>query len=361
MSKIAQEVGITAGGLYRHFEDKAAVLEQVFEHSFEWLDRPLSPGRLFDVVDEAIGVLVDQPYVADLWFSERRNLSAESNTVLVARMDRWRKSIADAFYEMCPHLSATQMELLLAATQSALFCLGRRTLRVPPAEQIKAVRSAIQGIASTRLTAFPGEPEQVVRRRMPVSLRERILIAASDHFGRGEGYHATAMSTIGATAGVTGPSLYLHFRNKAEILRAVHEREVHALWIELDATLATVTDAAEALAVQLESWVRVIQPGVATLDARDGETLGSFGTSIAAQSEYVAELVALLLEAKPELTTIEARARVQIGLIIVADLLRDPDVSAQSSLHHDATALVVNVVGVRPAVGGQRPPTAGRP
>ncbi|GAA3528491.1 TetR/AcrR family transcriptional regulator [Amycolatopsis ultiminotia] len=360
MARIAEEVGITAGALYRHFENKSTVLERVFEESFAWLDNPLGPGEFFEVVDEAIGVLVDQTFVARLWIHERRYLPVDSNTALARRMDRWRGSLRSALQSMHPDLTLGQIDLLLAATQSALFYLGRRAIRVPPAEQVSAVRAAIKGIVTTELAAPRARPNDEARRRMPVSLRERILLAASEHFGRGDGYHGTAMSSIGMTAGVTGPSLYLHFKNKADVLRAVHEREAHALWIELDAVLATVSDAAKALAMALVSWVRVIQPGAATLEDPTGETLGSLGTSIAAQREFVAELVALLVEARPELSPLEARARIQIGLIIVADLFRDPEISTQPTLQDDATALVLGVVGVPAPPNGPRS-SANRP
>jgi AcrR family transcriptional regulator len=60
----------------------------------------------------------------------------------------------------------------------------------------------------------PGPPSQRGRAR-----RERILNAAIEQFRR-RGFPGTSIDDIGAAAGVTGPALYHHFRNKQELLAA---------------------------------------------------------------------------------------------------------------------------------------------
>ena len=39
-----------------------------------------------------------------------------------------------------------------------------------------------------------------------------------------QGYHATGLETVAAQAGVSRQAIYLHFSNKADLLRALHER-----------------------------------------------------------------------------------------------------------------------------------------
>jgi hypothetical protein len=97
------------------------------------------------------------------------------------------------------------------------------------------------------------------------------------------------------------------------------------------------------LTLALTSFVRLIQSSAPTLDDPTGDASGG---SIEAQREYVAELVALLVDARPDLDVAEARTCIQIGLILVADLYRESALSSQATFQGDATALVLRVVGV---------------
>jgi len=107
------------------------------------------------------------------------------------------------------------------------------------------------------------------------------------------------MADIGAAAGVTGASIYGYFENKAGVLQAVYERGTHALWIGLDNALAMEADARGAAASALASYVRIGRSWAATIGDLTGD---SSMDSVAIQREYLAELVALLEEARPDLT-----------------------------------------------------------
>ena len=75
----------------------------------------------------------------------------------------------------------------------------------------------------------------------------------------------------------------------------------------------------------------------ATLDDTVGEA--DVGM-LEAQREFVSELAALLRDARPSLSQVEARLRVQIALIVVADLHRDPMVSTLENFQDNAAALM---------------------
>lgn len=57
------------------------------------------------------------------------------------------------------------------------------------------------------------------RRRREPDRRTRLAAAAADQFYR-RGYHGVALSEVAASAGVTAPAVYRHFRNKQALLAA---------------------------------------------------------------------------------------------------------------------------------------------
>jgi AcrR family transcriptional regulator len=59
--------------------------------------------------------------------------------------------------------------------------------------------------------------------RMTVPRREAILASAVELFRR-RGFHAVGIDEIGSAAGITGPGVYRHFRNKEGLLVTIIER-----------------------------------------------------------------------------------------------------------------------------------------
>ncbi|MCP9949943.1 TetR/AcrR family transcriptional regulator [Actinomadura madurae] len=96
MAAIAEQVGITAGALYRHFDNKAVLLDQVIEDSFDWIGSPLASADYEAAIDEAIDRVVDRPYLSDLWANEMRYLPEEKRRALQRRMRAWSASLAPA-------------------------------------------------------------------------------------------------------------------------------------------------------------------------------------------------------------------------------------------------------------------------
>ena len=119
----------------------------------------------------------------------------------------------------------------------------------------------------------PVPQEPPARKRRP-QRRQQILTAALALFHE-RGYHATGMDEIGAAAGITGPGVYRHFRNKEDILETlVRERGEQVL-----AAIEAVSSAdlePEAMVDQLvQSYVRgiVADPSLAVVAMYERRTL----------------------------------------------------------------------------------------
>jgi AcrR family transcriptional regulator len=70
------------------------------------------------------------------------------------------------------------------------------------------------------VTAPAGGTQPQPRKKRRPERRDAILDAAVALF-HDRGYHATGMDDIGAAAGITGPAVYRHFRNKEDILETI--------------------------------------------------------------------------------------------------------------------------------------------
>lgn len=347
MALIAEQVGITAGALYRHFENKAVLLERVIEDSFSWLDVPIGHVDYDSAVEEVIALVIDRPYLSDLWTHETRYLPEEKRSDLRRRMRTWNESLTPALRGRRPDLDPGQMELLVWSVQSMISCIGRQALHSPVAERVPAVRAGLRALTSAELVPTGAVVDRRPRRLLPNSMRERLLLAAFEQFSE-RGFQDTSMASLGAAVDVTGPNLYSYFESKADLLRAVLDRGTHALWLGLDHALATSTDPAEAISKLTRSYVAMARHWASSVEDPRGqynleEPVRAF------QREYIAEWVTLLVQARPEMSPRRARLRVQLGLFLVADLYSNPRLTRIETFQENVAALVLAILFDRSA------------
>ncbi|MDQ6526907.1 TetR/AcrR family transcriptional regulator [Nocardioides sp. LHD-245] len=329
MALIAEQLDITAGALYRHFSNKAVLLEEVFEDSFSYLRSPIPSDALEDAIDAALNVVVLHPYVADLWANEARHLDGEAQQRVRDGMRTWAHSFEPAIERERPGLDEGQLELVVWGLQSVLAFVSTRLTRASTAVRRPVLRDAALALARVDLTPTGGITPRAASVITPASTRERLLRAALDHFIE-RGYQESSMSSIGAAADVTGPNLYAYFESKADLFRAVQERATHAMWLHVDVALRQATSPQEALRRLVVGHVGIVtdwpHEGRALAGMDDIETANR-----AAQREYLSEWVALLRTLQPELDPKEARLRCLIVIKVINDLTRTPHVVARSS------------------------------
>jgi AcrR family transcriptional regulator len=98
-----------------------------------------------------------------------------------------------------------------------------------------------------------GRPEQSLEERRDV--RERILHAAGQIIAA-EGYAALSMRKLAQRVGYSPAAIYLHFRNREEIGRAVGQSGYRQLMEAMTAAASGVAGPAARLRVLLQSYVR---------------------------------------------------------------------------------------------------------
>ncbi|MEV5004013.1 TetR/AcrR family transcriptional regulator [Nocardioides sp. LML1-1-1.1] len=342
MADIAEGLGITAGALYRHFANKSVLLEEVMRASFGYLDVPVTADRLEQAIDQALEMLSSVPHLSDLWARESIYLPDAARDDLRRRMRDWAHAFLPSIRRERDDLDEGQEELIVWAIQSSLAFLGGGITSTAAVHRRPVVRRAALALAHAQLvpTGQPVAPRPAVL--SPVSTRERLLLAAVDLFAE-RGFRETSMSMIGAAVDVTGPNLYGYFENKADLLKAVHERGVHALWLNLDNALRSADSPKQALRsliaghVQLAaSWARPRADfsGEPDLDEWIGHS----------QREYLAEWTSLALAANLALERREARLRVLLALVMVNDLHRTPHVESFETFPVNVERLALAVI-----------------
>ena len=343
MGAIASRVGIGPSALYRHFANKAVLLEAVTEDSFSDIEFPSSDDiSLDEVLVEAASIAVARP-LGVLWSREARHLPLQVRESLRERLRRSAQGYERLLRRDRPQLTAGQAELLARAVQSVMASPSYRSLRLSASTHIEVLIRAAHAVAAAPATALgTGRAVTVAEGLSPVSRRERLLLAANRLFAE-QGYQETSLDDIGGAADVTGPNLYGYFENKAAVLRAVLERGTHSLWLDLDQALSRTTDPREALTLLAEAYVSrfAAQPrmvhqltGEAEIEQR----------SVALQREYVAEWVALMRAARPELDQRDARLLVHIALSVADDLTTVRHLASTEGFVADLSAVVVAVL-----------------
>ena len=97
---------------------------------------------------------------------------------------------------------------------------------------------------------------QRARRGEGERLRDEILDAASRLLVRTGDREAVSIRAVAGAVGVTPPSIYLHFADKADLIRAVCERHFRALDDCIEQAVAGIHDPAEELRLRGRAYVR---------------------------------------------------------------------------------------------------------
>ena len=200
---------------------------------------------------------------------------------------------------------------------------------------------------------------QPARKRRP-QRRQQILQAALELFHE-RGYHATGMDEIGAAAGITGPGVYRHFRNKEDILETlVRERGAQVL-AAIETVTASGLPPAEMLDALAHSYVTgiVADPSLAVVAMYERRTLSeeTHRWLDAMERRNAQVWLDVVRRARPELGDGDARvvvhAALSLGVAVCSTPTGLPDDQLVALLH----PMVVTALLGRPAdvVGQPRP------
>lgn len=354
---IASVVGVSGPSLYRHFPTKYAL----FVHAVENLTRALldasDPTRheyedprqqLNSVIVAVIGVTIENRRRGGLYRWEGRYLVGADREKMRAGLRTLGSRIAQPLAAVRPELDQQDLNLITPAVLSVIgsITVHRSTL---PAKQIEALVLAacwsVIDVDLPRSESASNPPDGA--RSAPGLVRKskrEVLLHESVRLFYERGYHDVSIEDIGAAAGITASSVYRHFSGKADLLAAAFHRASERLTETLGSALAQSETPLEAVHTLAKMYVAV--------SFERSELLAVYFAEIASlpdgprselrniQRLNVEEWALLCVEARPELTVVQARFLVHAALGLVFDVGRVVNFSSAESERKRVEALL---------------------
>ncbi len=354
MREIAEAVAIGPSALYRHFANKQDLLFAVVADALgvveAVLDRLLADPTL-DPAAQLAQTILQHRAIGALWHSEGRHLTSEGRTRLRHTLRGIGSRLADVVQRQRSDADDATADLLawciLAVTTSVAF--HNASL---PTDRFVALLAELAR-AATDATVPPLQPADdhiaAHRQRWAPTRREAILDSAAKLFAR-NGFAGVGVEDIGASVGITGPSVYNHFDAKEDILSAAVNRGRELLHADMHRQVRRAADPRDALRRLLTGYgdyvlespesIQLLITETGHLSPQDQERIRT------AQHEYIAEWTRLLRQVEPQLGPVAARIRVQAALSIINDVAATPHLRALCGLEPAVIAVSAAVLGL---------------
>ena len=335
MDDIAEASGITARALYRHYENKQALLAHVVrndqQHVIDTLAALTEQQAGVRSCETGLAVVIeaalDSRRLSLLWQREARHLGPDDYR-LVRRQTRW---IAEKLNELFITPGPADLDEITADIRSWVLVslVSGHGLYDSPLPRQRLAGELID--ASKRVIAEPavaaGETAAEQTGRTSVARREQLIYAAAGAF-RDNGFGGVSIDDIGGQLGIVGPALYRYFDNKVELLVAAVNRLHEWLALEMTRALRTPGPDAEVLPLLIRGYIRVAIEASELLAVWLTERLYLPDTVRERfdriQADYVAEWQHWLSVARPDLADARAATLVKAAKTLIDDCARIP-------------------------------------
>lgn len=354
MADIAASAGVTAPSLYRHFDDKQALLASAVMGGVDDLvactERALERGDDSAELIDAVGVLGQKrPRSTSLWRASSYYLTADQNTQVVMRtrevLHRWAEVIRVERPDLSPR-SSVQLAWAMLSISGSLA--SRRTGMSPPRarERFRILVGRLVDLDPALAPPLQMTPPVVTARP---TRRDEILDAAAQLFDE-RGYTSVGVDDIGAAVGITGPSVYRHFSSKLAILLGIGQRSAMSLEAGVLAAYATTSDPAKILALLVDSYVSNITTAPdLSVSFRSSAVLEGQPEAIELvdlQRRYVGRWIELLSGIEPDLSVAESAISVHAALAIVNDAVQIRRGASRPGFDAEMAYLMKGVLGI---------------
>ncbi|NMN97539.1 TetR/AcrR family transcriptional regulator [Antrihabitans stalactiti] len=356
MEDIAEASNITARALYRHYQNKQALLSHVvlqdqqrLMETFADLAKQSSEPRGLDASLTAFTeAALDSRRLSLLWQREARHLDPD-NYRLVRRQARSMakqvealvvNSERDDFDDAVADIRSWAVVSIMTGTglyestlsrqrlAQDLIAAGKRVINAPVAEGM-SVGAEVDRTSSSR--------------------REQLIYAAASAF-RNKGFAGVSIDDIGGQLGIVGPALYRYFDNKAEILVATMNRLDEWLALEMSRAMRLPCPD-EAVIVQLvHGYIRIALEATDLLAVSLTERLYLPGPVVErfdrVQADYISEWQRWMSVARPELPDTRASTLVRAAKTIIDDCVRIPHLRQYKQFPAELTCAALATLGL---------------
>lgn len=351
LEDIAEAAGVTARALYRHYDNKQALLAEAIRMGQDHYQSTAEPtGRRLSLdLGNLITAAIASRSLTVLWQREARYLNDEDRAEVRRRINAIVSGMRDNVVLEVHGLSSQHSELRAWAVSSTLTSLGRHNLNLPGDELNRRLYQACMAAARTPAVSSltPLDVARVADDTVLFSRYETLLAIGARLF-RAQGYPAVSTSEIGKGAGIAGPGLYRSFSSKQAILDALIRRLDEWQSLECTRALRANRQAAQRLQALVEGHVRI------SLDAPDLVAVAITELSHASdevrdgyvrnQADREALWIDLIVELVPQTTPAAARLLVAAAISFIEDAARTWHLTHYAGVDKEITAIAMSIL-----------------
>jgi AcrR family transcriptional regulator len=235
MGDVAEAVAIGPSALYRHFHGKQDLLATVVGAALDTLDdafTTVEDERLDDFSQALAAGVLRHRGVGVLWHRESRQLAAADRRKFRAAIDRIAARFAALIRARRPALEAVEAELLAWSGLAVATSVSLHSLVVPEPEFTTLLSELISTVVHSPLPPLQSTPTRATPGLMRNQTRRETILTEATKLFAANGFAGVSTEDIGASVGISGPSVYNHFPTKSDILLAAMLRGDE--WLRLD-------------------------------------------------------------------------------------------------------------------------------
>lgn len=360
MAAIGTAAGVTGPALYRHFAGKNQLLAAVVEAGAQLVEDALdridlentdAAAKVAATADALAVLAAEHRFHGAIIQRDTRSLQPEERA---RARDRWHllvSRLSAHLLEIDTRLHPGDAELLsraaFAVAASASYSRHSRALTARERELLRGtITTVLRGdwLVPSEATHPPARPVEALRDRS--SRREAIMSVATRLFGE-RGFHNVSMENVAEVAGVTVPTVYSHFTDKATLMSTAQDRANSWLWLAITRAVEQHDDAEGRLREILGSYCRfgVDHPDHMSVLVHEVQYLPAEyqPTALQGQKEYVAEIVRPLQSCRPELDDPARRVLVHAALGVVNEVTRTTRYLGRPHLHQELATLTAEI------------------
>lgn len=360
LEEIAEASGVTARALYRHYDNKQALLAAAIRTGQEQYQsaRLLAQGAatsthrpLSDELPDLITAAVASRSLTVLWQREARYLDEAERTEVRRRINAIVAGMHQAVQLELPNLDPQHSELRAWAVSSTITSLGRHNLTLPKDELHQLLFTACMAAARTAEVRTLEPLDDAPDEQSVLFSRHETLLATGARQFRAHGYPAVSTSEIGKGAGIAGPGLYRSFSSKQAILDALIRRLDD--WYTLECIRALRADGStpDCLRVLVQGRIRIsldspdlVSISVTELSYASTEVRDAFIRNEADREALWIELIRKLV---PETTVAEARLLTAAAISFIEDVARTWHLTRFAGVADEVTAIALSILTSR--------------
>ena len=359
LEEIAEAAGVTARALYRHYDNKQALLAAVilnaqdeYQSARYAAGRDAAPasGPLHAELPDLIAAAVETRELTVLWQREARYLSDTDRAQVRERINAIVAGMQAGVALEIPDLSPQHSELRAWAVSSTLTSLGRHNLSLPGNELAQLLYRACMAAARTPVTAALDPLVAPPNDEGALFSRYETLLAAGARLFRARGYPAVSTSEIGKGVGIAGPGLYRSFSSKQAILDALIRRFDEWSSLECVRAIRGNQQDAQRLRGLVEGRVRIsldepdlVAVAVTELSSASTEVRDGY---LRNQGDRDAVWIELIKPA-PENGVAEARLLVAAAVSFIEDAARTWHLTRRTGVADEMTAIALAILTSR--------------